>query len=405
MPRAARTLKPSGRIASLAETKKSQSNSLLLGDIHKHLLDERSKPTDRRQDILHPSEMAKADWCPRQSYYRLAGVSPEKDRKFSAQLETVFEEGHMVHAKWQKWLQQMGRLWGRWECPLCKFSWTGTGGQVTCDRCWNATGYENHFLEYKEVPLAAEEKFLIAGHEDGAVEDLSALVEVKSIGIGTVRFDNPELLRKYTVKTQDGKQVVDFDGLWKDLRRPFGSHIRQTQIYLRLCKEMGLPFDKVIFLYEYKPNQAHKEFMVRFNPEISDPLFDQALDIKYALKKGTPPPRPEHTGQDKAVCKDCPFFNHCWEATTDGASGRTSGLGSGTDPVAEGDQAHGAGRPVPASEASGRRARTAGGSHRTKRRRADDAVREDDVVGGVRGRTAGSGRGRREVVRRHTRTN
>jgi CRISPR/Cas system-associated exonuclease Cas4 (RecB family) len=346
--------------------------------------------------------MAKSDWCPRSTYYRLAGATPESNRKFSAQLETVFEEGHAIHFKWQKWLQQMGRLWGKWVCPTCGYSEIGTGGQKTCDECYNTTGFENHFLEYREVPLEAEEKYLIAGHEDGAVEDLDALVEVKSIGNGTVRFDNPELLRKYTVKTEDGKTVIDTDGLWKDLRRPFGSHIRQTQIYLALCKEMGLPFDKVIFLYEYKANQAHKEFSIQYNPEISAPLLESALDIKYALKKGKPPPRPEHTGQDRAVCKECPFKSTCWES--DAESSSAQGLGRGADTLPEGDPATGAGGPVPAAEAGGRRPRTAGGSHRTKRRSADVAVHEDVVVGGVHGGTTGGSGGGRKVVRRHTRT-
>jgi CRISPR/Cas system-associated exonuclease Cas4 (RecB family) len=397
-------LKPSGRIASLAETKKS--NSVLLGDIHKHLLEEHDKPTDRRQDIIHPSEMAKSDWCPRQTYYRLAGASPEKSRNFSAQLETVFMEGHAIHAKWQTWLQQMGRLWGKWKCPVCDYWEMGTAGRIACPSCRDRTDLATLpvYLEYREVPLQAESEFLIAGHEDGAIEDLNALVEVKSIGNGTVRFDQPELLRQFTVKTEDGKTVIDTDGLWKSLRRPFGSHIRQTQIYLRLCKEMGLPFDKVIFLYEYKATQAHKEFVVKYNPEIAEPLFETALDIKYALKKGKPPPRPEFTGQDTKVCKDCPFFNTCWETTTNDTSGSEEGLGSGAVAQPEGDQETGARGPVPAPEAGRRRARTAGGSHRTKRQRTDEPVHQDDRVGGVHGSTAGSGGGGRKVVRRHTRS-
>jgi CRISPR/Cas system-associated exonuclease Cas4 (RecB family) len=392
-------------MAALAESKKSRS--VLLGDIHKHLLDQHGKPTDRRQDIIHPSEMAKSDWCPRQTYYRLAGVSPEKGRSFSAQLEAVFEEGHGIHAKWQKWLQQMDRLWGKWKCPVCDYWEMGTGGRKTCPSCRDRTSMATLpvYLDYAEVPVQAESEFLIAGHEDGAIEDLKALIEIKSVGIGTVRFDQPELLREYTVKTEDGKTVIDLDGLWKALRRPFGSHIRQTQIYLRLCQEMGLPFDKVIFLYEYKATQAHKEFVVQYNPEIAEPLFESALDIKYALKKGKPPPRPDFCGQDKKVCKtECPFFTHCWETTTDDQSGSTQGLGSSPEPEPEGDEASGAGGPVPASEAGGRRARTSSGSHRTRRRRTDGAVRQDDSVGGVHGQPTGSGGGGRKVVRRHTRT-
>ncbi len=388
-------------MAALAETKKNKT--VLLGDIHTHLLAQHEKPTDRRQDIIHPSEMAKADWCPRQTYYRLAGVSPEKGRNFNAQLEAIFMEGHGIHSKWQTWLQQMGRLWGKWKCPVCDYWEMATAGRLACPSCKNRSDLAGYpvYLEYAEVPLAAEHEFLIAGHEDGAVEDLNALVEIKSIGIGTVRFDNPDLLREYTVKTEDGKTVVDLDGLWKSIRRPFGSHIRQTQVYLRLCKEMGLPFDQVIFLYEYKATQAHKEFVIKYNPEISEPLFETALDIKYALKKGKPPPRPDFTGQDTKTCKECPFFQECYGA--ENGEGSEKGLGRGSDAQPEGDQETGPGGSVPAGEAGGRRPRTARGSHRAKRQRTDDAVREDDSVGGVHGKPTGSGGGGRKVVRRHTR--
>ncbi|MDX3260734.1 hypothetical protein PV336_16055 [Streptomyces sp. MI02-2A] len=390
-------------MAALAETKKNKT--VLLGDIHAHLLAQHEKPTDRRQDIIHPSEMAKADWCPRQTYYRLAGVSPEKGRNFSAQLEAIFEEGHGIHAKWQKWLQQMGRLWGKWVCPVCGDWEMGNGGRLTCQSCRNRTSLAALpvYLEYHEVPLQAESEFLIAGHEDGAVEDLNALIEIKSIGIGTVRFDNPELLREYTVKTEDGKTVTDLDGLWKSIRRPFGSHIRQTQVYLRLCKEMGLPYDKVIFLYEYKATQAHKEFVIKYNPEISEPLFETALDIKYALKKGKPPPRPDFTGQDTKTCKECPFFTACWGAENVEIRGE-EGLGSSKDTQSEGDQETGTRGPVPAGQAGGRRPRTSRGSHRTKRQRTHDVVREDDSVGGVHGKPSGGSGGGRKVVRRYTRT-
>src|SRR5258708_1016138 len=98
-----------GRLADYAEIKKNKN--VLLSDIQAHLLAETSKPTDRRQDIIHPSEMAKGDWCHRATYYRLAGWTPPKDDKFSFVLQNIFAEGHEIHRKWQKWISEMGRLW------------------------------------------------------------------------------------------------------------------------------------------------------------------------------------------------------------------------------------------------------------------------------------------------------
>lgn len=385
-----RAVRPTGRLADLAATNKVETT--LLGDIQKHLLHKSTQPTDRRQDILHPSEMAKADWCPRQSYYRLAGATPSEPqaKKFSFQLEGIFAEGHEIHRKWQQWLTDMGILYGKWKCDLCGFHQHGTG-PFDCEHCGQRKAYH-------EVPLSAEEKYLIAGHEDGAVESINALVEIKSIGIGSLRFEEPQLLRKYQVETTDGRKIYDMDALWKGLRRPLSSHIRQTAIYLALCQEMGLPFDKVVFLYEFKANQAVKEFTVKYNPAIAEPLLDQALDVKYALAQGRPVPRPPHTGLDTKVCKECPFKTLCWGADATGAetSSPSDDVDLGpTDAVGtSGERPAGEGASSPA-EAGGTSPRTAGRPYRTPRQRTDEPVRRPDRVDGVHGdaaRSGGSGR-------------
>lgn len=392
-----RAVRPTGRLADLADTKKVETT--LLGDIQKHLLHKSTMPTDRRQDILHPSEMAKADWCPRQSYFRLAGVTPSNPqaKKFSFQLEGIFAEGHEIHRKWQQWLTDMGVLWGKWLCTSCGFKTTGTS-PMFCNGC-------NRIMEYREVPLEAEEKYLIAGHEDGAIWDKKTLVEVKSIGIGTLRFEAPELLRKYQVVTTDGKKIYDMDALWNGLRRPLGSHIRQTAIYLALAQEMGLPFDTVVFLYEFKANQAVKEFTVKYNPEIAEPLLDQALDVKYALAQGRPVPRPPHTGLDTKVCKECPFKDLCWGDDGKGAETPTAEAGDvdmgSADPVRESSGGTGGQGVIPADEAPGERPRTAGRSYRTPRQRVDEPVLVTDGVGGLHGDAArGGGSGRTQFIRR-----
>ena len=80
----------------MAETKKD--NTLLLGKVKKHMMDRALAPSDRRQDIIHPSEMAKADWCPRATYFRIkTGHVPEK--KYNFVLENIFDEGHATHRK------------------------------------------------------------------------------------------------------------------------------------------------------------------------------------------------------------------------------------------------------------------------------------------------------------------
>lgn len=382
-------VKPTGFLASLAAMKKYET--LVVGPVGEHLLAKRLRPTGRREDVLHPSEMAKADWCPRQTYYRLAGTPATSDgEKFSDQLERIFEEGHDIHAKWQNWLAEMGRLWGRWECAQKHYEVYATSdGVMACPQCALP-------LLYKEVPLEAEERYRIAGHADGAMEDVAAILEIKSIGLGTLRMEEPSLLRDHQVETTDGKKVYDLDGLWKGIRRPLRSHLRQTNIYLALAKEMGLPFDRVIFIYEYKATQAVKEFVVKYSPTIAEPLLDQALDVKYHISKGTPPLRPDHTGQDTKVCKECPFMTECWGTNEGRTKAAEPGGESSSEPGTPGD--------APTRKAIRRRPRTTPGPHRARRQRPDVSVHRDDSVGVVRSGEAGVGRGGRKVRRRRLRT-
>lgn len=396
-----RLVKPQGRLLDLAEINKSPS--LLLRDIQKYLIDRIDQPSDRRQDILHPSEMAHSDWCPRQSNYRLACAKETNPQKaHSHVLENIFDEGHTIHHKWQQRLWDMGRLWGDWFCLSCGVRWADNA-PVACPEC----GVGKSLLRYDEVPLNGEDKWLIAGHEDGAINDLNALVEIKSIGQGTLRLEDPGLLRDHHKETVEGKKVYDLDGIWRDLKRPLPGHIRQTAIYLALCKEMGLPYDRVIFLYEYKSNQLVKEFNIKYNPRIAEPLLDKALDIKYALSKGTVVSRPPELTEESKTCKGCPYQSLCWsknEPPSDPSTEAEDGeqLGSGRPLGRSSGASVGAGhRPTGTSRRD--HPRTSGRSNGPGRQPTDDPVHEPDGVAGVHGGATGVGRGRREVRRRSTR--
>lgn len=294
-----------GRLADIADARRYET--VLLGDVQAHVLAQEDKPDGRRQDIIHPSEMAKADWCPRQTYYRIAGYLPTNPnaRTVGFQLRSIFDEGNAIHSKWQGWLGEMGLLFGKWRCPHCDFTeaWSA-GGE--CPQC-------QHRLAYREVSLEAPE-YLIAGHADGAIPRKNCLIEVKSIGLGTLRIEEPGLLAKYAAQTIDGRTIYDLEALWKGLRRPLASHIRQAMVYLRLCREMGLSFDSMVFLYEFKFNQAFKEFHVKYSPSVADPLFEDALDIRDALATERPPQRPYE--RDSKPCKECPFLGTCWSDDT-----------------------------------------------------------------------------------------
>lgn len=254
--------------------------------------------------------MAKEDWCPRQSWFRLSGAQEtDPQKKHGYQLENIFDEGHYVHEKWQNRLWDMGVLEGNFGCLICDAKWWDTAPS----ECWMC-GASRKVLRYHEVPVDGYKRYLIVGHEDGKVG--RRLVEIKTIGQGTLRLDAPEILRENMVEGPKGNKIYDLDGIWKSLKRPLAPHLRQTGIYAAILNEQEDPryhVDEIVFIYEYKANQDVKEFTVKVNNRHAQHLLDTAKDIKYAIDSNTPVPRPSDRTKDTKGCRECPFYTKCWE--------------------------------------------------------------------------------------------
>jgi hypothetical protein len=243
----------------------------LLGDIERHLL---KRPVgDRDYTVLHPSDMIKRDWCKRSSYFLLRGHERIAERP-NLKLQSIFDEGHAIHAKWQSWFQEMGVLHGKFKCVSCHEITWGTSPSE-CGKC----GWKT--LEYAEVTLV-DKDLRIAGHTDGWIKGIGddCLIEIKSIGPGTIRAEAPELMMD-----ADG----DFMKAWNSVRKPFGPHVLQGQIYLELMKRMGNPVDEIVFLYELKADQSYKEFTVKADYSLVEHVFDGAKSVVDAVAAGVVP--------------------------------------------------------------------------------------------------------------------
>jgi hypothetical protein len=248
------------------DAKKTETR--LLGDIERHLM---KRPLDDRSTtVLHPSEMIKPDFCHRYSYYLMTGGKPKTDKP-NLRLQNIFDEGHYIHAKWQKRFQEMGVLYGKFKCLACEITTTGISPECpTCGR--------TDVMEYKEVTLV-DDKLRIAGHTDGWIKGIKedCLIEIKSIGAGTLRFEAPDLLFD---------AGGDLTKAWKNIRRPFRSHLLQGQMYLELAKRMygdEAP-NEIVFLYELKADQDTKEFTVKADYEIVARVFYQAEQVIKAVE-------------------------------------------------------------------------------------------------------------------------
>lgn len=244
-----------------------KTTTRLLGDVERHLM--RRPVGDRRMDVLHPSEMIKPDWCHRYQYHLLMGGEAKRDKP-NLRLQNIFDEGHYIHAKWQSRFQEMGVLYGKFKCLSCKHITFGLS--PSCEGC----GRED-VMEYAEVTLV-DDSLRIAGHTDGWIKGIGddCLIEIKSIGAGTLRFEAPEIL---------ADAGGDIAKAFNNIRRPFRSHLLQGQMYLELTHRMfGTEAPKeIVFLYENKADQATKEFTVKADYEMVERIFFSAQKLIKAV--------------------------------------------------------------------------------------------------------------------------
>jgi hypothetical protein len=132
-------------------------------------------------------------------------------------------------------------------------------------------------MEYSEVTLV-DDSLRIAGHTDGWIKGIGddCLIEIKSIGAGTLRFEAPEIL---------ADAGGDIAKAFNNIRRPFRSHLLQGQMYLELTHRMfGTEAPKeIVFLYENKADQATKEFTVKADYEMVERIFFSAQKLIKAV--------------------------------------------------------------------------------------------------------------------------
>jgi len=395
--------------------------TVVLGAVERMLLAQGDEDEERATDVLHVSELAWPGFCPRAAYLRITGVTQRQDSP-KMRLQTIFEEGHDVHAKWQRWIRRTGRLYGLWLCVVCEHRWMAVSPEE-CPSC-SAPGWK---ILYKEVPLDARERYLIVGSGDGQLDGPhGSWIEGKTIGIGTVRKEAPRLLAKYSYKgihvadlddfldwvtgkyreefiggarvrglddipNQFLSRWVDFDGLWKDTRRPFPAHLRQGHLYGGLA---GV--DEVVFIYEYKPNQAVKEFVVTPSPSVYQPLLDMALDVKWAVENKR---EPRCINDDCAQCKS--FEKENDERATDPTADNTRRPAQASDNPRRraghrGEDAGSEGgtrraRVVPPPQAGRRVSRVTRGSNGAGRQRTDAGLLPVHGMGRLLGRATRAG--------------
>ena len=267
-------LKASGTLKQFLDAGKSTTR--VLSQVERYVI-VNPEVSDRRTDVFHPSAMVKDVWCHRGSYFLLLGYPPLPDKyKRTLSQKRVFKIGHDIHHGWQDIFKDMGTLWGKWRCPECDETFLGQPKDHEDDV--HPSNYE-----YLEVPLFYE-PLRIAGHADGILIGFGEplLLEIKSIGVGTFRFEAPQLMAEHN---------GNLDNMWKALNAPFMSHIKQAQLYMKLAELIGLEYQpqEALFLYENKSNQTSKEFVIPKSDFGTAHILEDAKSIIEAIERKEPP--------------------------------------------------------------------------------------------------------------------
>ena len=280
---------PDGKLKNFV--KAGASNTRVIGKVERHVL---AKPTDnsRAFDGMHPSAMVSKYWCHRATYFHLKGNIPAPEPT-NFKRELIFAQGHAIHDTWQTWFHEMGTLYGMWRCRDCNNHWMALS-PVFCEAC----GSDN--IKYREVPVANEE-LMITGHADGWLKGFGddLFLEIKSIGAGTFLWLD---------KTAWFGADQDFDKAWKNLTAPFESHVSQVQLYMEVMRLSGVTDvpNEAVVLYEAKPNQEIKEFIVRRDAWGVQHIIDGARLVVDSLSKNIAPDCPVGGA---LKCKQCEGFN------------------------------------------------------------------------------------------------
>lgn len=277
----------------------SRSTLRIIPRVEAALAEETALRNAKRDTVhLHPSEMAKNAWCTRSTWYKINGFKESEVGRMDLRRMNILAEGNNIHDKWQRLMWSAGSLYGSWACKECSHVWDATSPS-SCPRCLSP------LLSYKEVAISNAD-YRVIGHADGVWEDDEgkAVVEIKSVGLGTLRWEAPALYKAYEDKE------VSLDDLWDRLKRPLTSHLKQVNLYMYF-----LGIHKGIVLYEWKPSQEVKEFHVTLNMNMVTPLLEKAQEVLDSLESGEVPSRPDEAPYKGCeFCRFCSYKSTCWSA-------------------------------------------------------------------------------------------
>ncbi len=271
---------------------------------------------DRDMTHFHASQW---DKCHRQiayHYYHAKGYinldESSIKNTIDAKLERIFENGHDVHARWNKYFQNTGALLGVWRCIACR-KVDGTEeklGILKPGPCCKHCHYDKGFI-YEEVGFFDEET-MWGGHVDAVLDvDLYRKYQQSFLLKGDTNkgIEAQNAVDKYLIVDLKSMNPMQFN----KLECPLPDHITQMQIYIYLS---GLKYGK--FIYEDKGSQSTKEFLVVRDDHMLAVKKEEAIWLKFVLTNADDKgikrlPGRKYKSRSHRDCLRCKFRGDCWK--------------------------------------------------------------------------------------------
>jgi CRISPR/Cas system-associated exonuclease Cas4 (RecB family) len=240
---------------------------------------------DEYVQSFHPSKLIDEKCLRRMALDFFGAPQMDGEYEIGPKLRRVFDNGHKVHSRLQRYFQLYSRtpkaifkLLGRWECRGCSKiieDKTIIDEPEKCPHC----GYKE--FKYKEWKISIPE-LRTAGKVDG-------ILRFEQGGIHQI----PDLLLEI-------KSASTF--VYQKLREPKPEHIIQFNMYLKTLK-----LKEGVFIYEDKNNQNWKAFYLQYNAgRIKKVLKDLGIVNSLLNDRKLPP-----ITKEKELCKKCTFRKSC----------------------------------------------------------------------------------------------
>lgn len=252
----------------------------------------------RRFDHFHPSAWGSCLRKIAYQYYNdqdpfVSKTPYDIDDRF----ERIFDNGHGVHYRWQKYLDESGVLRGIWKCvnPSCGKEY-GVGELIGIKNPSRVAGWAcscgcKDIMEYEEPLVKSTPEYNFVGHCDAVID------------IRGTRFEQKN---KYDIFIVDFKSMKD--EYFSELTGPKDEHVVQVNIYMWILDLHG-----AVLVYENKDNQHLKEMFVPRDEELIAKIKAQSVWMLGILKQKKLPFRPNGYSRSKFPCRFCDFVGHCYQ--------------------------------------------------------------------------------------------